>query len=67
MQSRRAAAGRSWGGFDVPVIAAPDMKAKLVAVGFDPVDSTHEQFAARLEREIADWDTIAREPGISEK
>jgi len=46
------------------IISTPDMKAKLVAAGFDPVGNTPEQFSAELKSDIANWRTVAKEAGI---
>jgi tripartite-type tricarboxylate transporter receptor subunit TctC len=39
----------------VKIIAAPDMKARLEELGYDPVASTPEEFAARIKVEIETW------------
>ena len=45
----------------VKIIAAPDMKARLEELGYDPVASTPEEFAARIKVEIETWAKVIRE------
>ena len=40
------------------------MKDRLIAIGFDPVASTPEEFAARIRTEIATWGKVIRAGGI---
>jgi tripartite-type tricarboxylate transporter receptor subunit TctC len=71
--------GESWVGFVVPagpeghrrlngeivqIITQPDMKERLATLGFDPVGSTSEAFAARIKAELATWRKVIREAGI---
>jgi tripartite-type tricarboxylate transporter receptor subunit TctC len=44
----------------VRIVASPDVKNHLADLGFEPVASTPDEFAARLKSEIAKWDTVAR-------
>jgi tripartite-type tricarboxylate transporter receptor subunit TctC len=44
----------------VKVIALPDMKARLGELGYDPVGSTPEEFAARIKVEIEMWRKVIR-------
>jgi tripartite-type tricarboxylate transporter receptor subunit TctC len=48
----------------VQIIAQPDMKERLAALGFDPVGGTPEGFAARIKAELATWRKVIREAGI---
>jgi tripartite-type tricarboxylate transporter receptor subunit TctC len=43
------------------IIAQPDTKAKLLAMGFDPVGNTPEQFSAYINAEIARWGKVVRD------
>jgi tripartite-type tricarboxylate transporter receptor subunit TctC len=42
------------------VIALPDIKERLTTIGFDPVASTPEEFAARIHAEIELWGNVIR-------
>ena len=44
----------------VKIIAMPDMKARLVELGYDPVASTPEEFAVRIKVEIETWAKVIR-------
>jgi tripartite-type tricarboxylate transporter receptor subunit TctC len=44
----------------VKIIALPDMKARLGELGYDPVGSTPEEFAARIKVEIEMWRKVIR-------
>ena len=46
------------------IIAEPDMKARLAELGYDAVASTPEEFAARINREIATWGKVIRDANI---
>ena len=46
------------------VMAAPDVKAKMLAIGFEPVVTTPDEFAARISTEIPRWGRIIREANI---
>jgi tripartite-type tricarboxylate transporter receptor subunit TctC len=46
------------------IIGEPDMKARLAELGYDPVASTPEEFAARIKREIATWGKVIRDANI---
>jgi tripartite-type tricarboxylate transporter receptor subunit TctC len=48
----------------VKILAQPDMKERLAMLGFDPIGSTPEQFAARIKSELATWARVIREAGI---
>ena len=45
-------------------VAAPDVRAKLTALGFGAVASTPDEFAARIDSEIAKWSKVIREANI---
>jgi len=45
-------------------IATPEMKQRLVALGFDPVANTPEEFAARIKREVPKWAKVIRDAQI---
>jgi tripartite-type tricarboxylate transporter receptor subunit TctC len=51
----------------VKIIAQPEMKEKLAAVGFDPVGSTPEAFAALTRAEIAKWAKVIKDAGIQQQ
>jgi tripartite-type tricarboxylate transporter receptor subunit TctC len=42
------------------IIAAPDMKARLAELGYEPVASTPDEFGARIKTEIATWAQVIR-------
>ena len=44
----------------VNILALPDMKARLAELGYDPVGSTPEEFAARIKAEIETWAKVIR-------
>jgi tripartite-type tricarboxylate transporter receptor subunit TctC len=44
----------------VQIVAAPEMRERLVALGDDPVGSTPEEFGARIKAELALWDRVIR-------
>jgi tripartite-type tricarboxylate transporter receptor subunit TctC len=44
----------------VKIIALSDMKERLTMIGFDPVASTPEEFAARIRAEIEMWGKVIR-------
>ncbi len=46
------------------VVALPDVKQRLAALGFDPVANTPEEFAAYIKSEIAKWAKVIREANI---
>jgi tripartite-type tricarboxylate transporter receptor subunit TctC len=48
----------------VAIIALPEMNERLVAIGFEPVASTPQQFAARIASEIETWGKVIRAAGI---
>jgi len=46
------------------IVASPDMKQKMSAIGFEPVGATPDEFAARIKAEIPRWGKIIREANI---
>jgi tripartite-type tricarboxylate transporter receptor subunit TctC len=48
----------------VKIVALPDMTDRLVALGFDPVGSTPEEFAQRITAEVEMWSKVIRAAGI---
>jgi tripartite-type tricarboxylate transporter receptor subunit TctC len=44
----------------VAIIALPDMKQRLSALGFDPVGSTGEEFVAQMKLEMEKWAKVIR-------
>ncbi len=46
------------------VLRTPDVRQRLLALGFDPVDDTPAMFAAVLRDDIAKFSVIARRMGI---
>jgi tripartite-type tricarboxylate transporter receptor subunit TctC len=48
----------------VRVIAMPIVRARLTALGFEPIGSTPEEFAARIKWEIEKWAKIIRAADI---
>jgi tripartite-type tricarboxylate transporter receptor subunit TctC len=46
------------------IVALPDIKEKLAAMGFDPVANTPEQFAAYINAEIIRWGKVVREANL---
>jgi tripartite-type tricarboxylate transporter receptor subunit TctC len=48
----------------VKVVAMPDVRARLSALGFEPIGSTPKQFAGRIRSEIDKWAKVIRAAGI---
>ncbi len=46
-------------------MAQPDVKEKMVALGFEPIGSTPEEFAARIRTEIPKWGRIIHDANIA--
>lgn len=46
------------------IVAQPDIKARLAAVGFEAVGSTPAEFNQRLKAEIAKWSKVIRDANI---
>jgi tripartite-type tricarboxylate transporter receptor subunit TctC len=47
------------------IIALPDVKERLAAIGFEPIGTTPEEFAARIKTEIPRWAEIIRAAKMS--
>jgi tripartite-type tricarboxylate transporter receptor subunit TctC len=48
----------------VEIIALPNVKERLAAIGFEPIGNTPEECAAQFRTEIAKWGKVIREAGI---
>jgi tripartite-type tricarboxylate transporter receptor subunit TctC len=48
----------------VGIIGSPDIEERLTTLGFDPVASTAEEFAARIKTEIDTWGKVIRAANI---
>ena len=48
----------------VKAMELPDVKEKLVVLGFETVASTPDEFAARVKTEIPKWGKVIREANI---
>jgi tripartite-type tricarboxylate transporter receptor subunit TctC len=46
------------------MVASPDVKQRLEALGFVPVADTPEQFGARIKAEIAKWSKVVQDASI---
>lgn len=46
------------------IVAMPEMRERLNALGFEPMASTPQDYADRIKHEAAKWDRIAREANI---
>jgi tripartite-type tricarboxylate transporter receptor subunit TctC len=46
------------------IIALPEVKEKLAAIGFEPIGTTPEEFAARIKVDVPKWARIVREANI---
>jgi tripartite-type tricarboxylate transporter receptor subunit TctC len=44
----------------VAIIGLPDMRQRLSGLGFDPVGSTGEEFAAQMKLEMEKWASVIR-------
>ena len=47
------------------VVALPDVRARLVALGFEPAATTPDELAALIKSEISKWAGVIRAAGIS--
>ncbi|MGZ9003862.1 MAG: Bug family tripartite tricarboxylate transporter substrate binding protein [Burkholderiales bacterium] len=45
-------------------VSSPDLRSRLVQMGFDPQPSTSEQFAAFIRSETAKWAKVVKDAGI---
>ena len=48
----------------VKLLAAPDVKQRLDAAGFEPIGTTPEEFGAYIRSEIAKWTKVVRAAGV---
>lgn len=48
----------------VKVMHSPDMKERLLGIGFDPLTSTPEQFAGFIKTETVRWGKVIRDAGV---
>ncbi|MET0481410.1 MAG: tripartite tricarboxylate transporter substrate-binding protein, partial [Aestuariivirgaceae bacterium] len=48
----------------VRIVALPDMRDKLAALGFSPVGSTPEEYSALIKDDIDRWSKVVRDAGI---
>ena len=48
----------------VKILNLPSMKERLVALGYEPVGNTPEEYAAQIRSEIARWAKVIRSAGI---
>jgi tripartite-type tricarboxylate transporter receptor subunit TctC len=48
----------------VQMVALPDVKDKLAALGFEPVGNSPEEFAAQIRRELPKWAKVVRDANI---
>jgi tripartite-type tricarboxylate transporter receptor subunit TctC len=48
----------------VKILNLPAMKERLVALGYDPVGNTPDEYAAQIRTEVAKWAKVIRSAGI---
>jgi tripartite-type tricarboxylate transporter receptor subunit TctC len=48
----------------VKVVAMPDVRERLAALGFEPIAGTPQEFAERIKSEIGKWAEVIRAAGI---
>jgi tripartite-type tricarboxylate transporter receptor subunit TctC len=48
----------------VRIVTQPEMRDKLLSMGFDPVGNTPEQFSAYMNVEIMRWGKVVRDAKI---
>jgi tripartite-type tricarboxylate transporter receptor subunit TctC len=53
-----------WRGDIVKMVAAPEVRQRLEALGFAPVANTPDEFGARIKSEIAKWGKVVRDANI---
>ncbi len=46
------------------ILKLPDIQERLTTLGFDPVDSTPDEFAARIKADIEKWSKVVRQANI---
>ena len=50
----------------VQIVAQPDVKEQLRAIGYSPVANTPEEFTVQIKQEVAKWGMIIRGAGIKQ-
>jgi tripartite-type tricarboxylate transporter receptor subunit TctC len=53
-----------WRGDIVKMVATPEVRQRLEALGFAPVANTPDEFGARINSEIAKWGKVVRDANI---
>jgi tripartite-type tricarboxylate transporter receptor subunit TctC len=53
-----------WRGDIVKMVATPEVRQRLEALGFAPVANTSDEFGARIKSEIAKWGKVVRDANI---
>jgi tripartite-type tricarboxylate transporter receptor subunit TctC len=53
-----------WRGDIVKMVATPEVKQRLEALGFAPVANTSDEFGERIKSEIAKWGKVVRDANI---
>jgi tripartite-type tricarboxylate transporter receptor subunit TctC len=48
----------------IRIVALPDVKEKLITLGFTPVGSTPDELAAQIRFDIDRWSQVVRDAGI---
>jgi len=48
------------------IVALPDVKERLLAIGYTPVANTPEEFAAQIKADVARWAKVIRDAGIKQ-
>jgi tripartite-type tricarboxylate transporter receptor subunit TctC len=48
------------------VVALPEVKERLAAIGYTPVANTPEEFSAQIKRDVARWAKVIKDAGIKQ-
>jgi tripartite-type tricarboxylate transporter receptor subunit TctC len=48
------------------VVALPEVKQRLAAIGYTPVANTPDEFTAQIKRDVARWAKVIRDAGIKQ-
>jgi tripartite-type tricarboxylate transporter receptor subunit TctC len=48
------------------VVALPEVKERLAAIGYTPVANTPDEFAAQIKRDVARWAKVIKDAGIKQ-
>ena len=48
----------------IKIVARPEVRAKFAALGFEPVGSKPDEFAAQIRAEIPNWGKVIKDAGI---